>query len=78
MGKVIDWPKPTSGVPETHGDYLSIIVGETIDGDPVVCIEQCETIGMTRHVDRIQLNLAQVGTLADELNLVCSMYAEKH
>ena len=53
-------------------------MGETIDGDPVVCIEQCETIGMTRHVDRIQLNLAQVGALADELNLVCSMYAEKH
>mgnify|MGYP003655110506 FL=1 len=75
MGEIIKFPDK---FPETTGDYLAIMVGEDDDGDPVVCVEQCLTHGKKTHINAVFLEVEQLDVLIRELNLVCSMYAEKH
>ena len=43
----------TSNFPETDGDYLTIIVGETKEGEEIILIEQCEMEGTVEHKNTI-------------------------
>jgi|TARA_R110000803_G_scaffold144848_5_gene210672 hypothetical protein len=71
MGEVIKFP-------ETQGDYMSILVGEDVDGETVICIEQCESDGTTAHINAIHLDVKQLDILIYELTIVSSMFVGKH
>ena len=53
--------------PETDGDYLTIIVGETEEGEDIILIEQCEMEGTTEHKNTISMDEEMLHTLISEL-----------
>jgi hypothetical protein len=53
--------------PETDGDYLTIIVGETKEGEDIILIEQCEMEGTTEHKNTISMDEEMLHTLISEL-----------
>lgn len=73
MGKVTDInefrraKEISSGDVETDGDYLTIIVGETLEGETLVLIEQCEVEGITEHKNRITMDADMLHVLISEL-----------
>ncbi len=73
MGKVTDINEfrrakdVTLSDSETEGDYLTIIVGETSEGEDLVLIEQCETEGTTRHRNTVTMTTDMLHVLISEL-----------
>lgn len=57
----------TSAPPETDGDYLTIIVGETKEGEELILIEQCEMEGTVEHKNTICMDKDMLHTLISEL-----------
>lgn len=53
--------------PETDGNYLTIIVGETKEGEEIILIEQCEMEGTVKHKDTICMDKNMLHTLIAEL-----------
>ena len=53
--------------PETDGDYLTIIVGETKEGEEIILIEQCEMEGTVEHKNTICMDKDMLHTLIAEL-----------
>lgn len=73
MGKVTDINKfkrtknNETSEPETEGGYLTIVVGETIDEEDIILIEQCEVVGNTKHKDTIIMDEEMLHILISEL-----------
>jgi len=57
----------TSGSPETDGDYLTIVIGETKEGEEIILIEQCEMEGTVEHKNTICMDKDMLHTLISEL-----------
>lgn len=57
----------TSDSLETDGDYLTIIVGETKEGEEIILIEQCEMEGTVEHKNTICMDKDMLHTLIAEL-----------
>lgn len=57
----------TSNSPETDGNYLTIIVGETKEGEEIILIEQCEMEGTVEHKNTICMDKGMLHTLIAEL-----------
>ena len=63
--------------PETDGDYLTIIVGETKEGEDIILIEQCEMEGTTEHKNTISMDEEMLHTLISELIVAAGIIKDK-
>lgn len=57
----------TPNSPETDGNYLTIIVGETKEGEDIILIEQCEMEGTVEHKNTICMDEEMLHILISEL-----------
>jgi hypothetical protein len=62
---------------DTDGSYLTIVIGETLDGEDIILINQCEVEGNTKHKDTITMDKDMLHILIDELIVAVSIIEDK-
>ena len=65
---------------DTDGSYLNIVIGETLDGEDIILINQCEVEGNTKHNDTITIYASDkdmLHILIDELIVAVSIIEDK-